>query len=107
MKLSISVTEGVYLINVDDIICLQASSNYTRFYLSNNRKIVSAKCLKEYDALLCKTDFCRVHQSYLINKQHISAIKINGIIELSNKMQIVMARRRKVYVKAQLSLMTA
>jgi len=70
MHLTLSLTEGTFILQPDEIICLQAISNYTRFYLSGNRVLFSAKCLKQYAHLLEGSDFCRVHKSYLINKLH-------------------------------------
>ena len=103
MQLNLSLSEGSYSIPIDDIICLEANSNYTRFYLSGDRKLFSARSLKVYEALLCKSNFCRVHQSFLINKRHVSSVDEQGKIQLSNQMQIVMARRRKKQIQLEFS----
>ena len=76
MHLTLTHSNTTYILYPDEIICLQASSNYTRFYLLGNRMLLSAKCLKYYAHLLEGSDFCRVHKSYLINKLHIKKLSL-------------------------------
>jgi two-component system, LytTR family, response regulator len=102
MQLKVSVTEGIYLLKQEDIICLQANSNYTRLFLTGQRNIFSAKTLKEYESLLPQTDFYRVHSSYLINTSHICHITPGGKIGLSQNISVHIAKRRKTKIKTLL-----
>ncbi len=99
MQLTVSVAEGVYKLNEDDIIYLKASSNYTQFYLLDGRYIFSAKTLKQYEALLPKNAFCRVHSSYLINVKHIQKINFDVGIGLTQNFIVPISRRKKAIVK--------
>ena len=102
MQLKVSVTEGVYMLNPADIICLEASSNYTRLYLTGQRYIFSAKTLKEYESLLPQNNFYRVHNSYLINTKHICHISRAGVIGLSQNICVHISKRRKARIKSLL-----
>lgn len=102
MQLKVSVTEGVYVLKQEDIICLQASSNYTRLYLTGERNIFSAKTLKEYESMLPGNSFYRVHSSYLINAKHICHISPAGEIGLSQNISVHISKRRKTRIQSLL-----
>ena len=63
--------ESMHIVNLSDIIHLEADVNYTRFILANGTKLLVSKPLKEYDELLVESGFFRSHQSHLVNLDHI------------------------------------
>lgn len=63
--------DHLQLVSVSDIIRAEADSNYTRFWISDGRKIMVSKTIKEFDSLLANSGFIRVHQSHLVNLEHI------------------------------------
>lgn len=65
--ITLSTSEGLHFVVVEDIIRLEALGSYTQFHLINDKKIVVSKHLKEYERLLGDINFCRIHQSHLIN----------------------------------------
>ena len=69
--LALPASDGIEFINVDDIIRLESESNYTNFFLINNRKIVIAHTLKEYEKILAGNGFYRIHNSHIINLQYL------------------------------------
>lgn len=71
-KIGLPVQGGIQYFPLEEIIRLQSQSNYTTFYLTSNRELLISKTLKEYDELLSDQGFVRVHQSHLINVDHIS-----------------------------------
>lgn len=97
-KLALSTSEGIFLYNPADIVLLEASSNYTRFYFVNQKTLIVAKTLKEYEDVLLDHQFLRVHKSYLVNKKHVLKVDKEGILELSNQMHIPISRRRKAEI---------
>ena len=99
MQLTVSVAEGVYKLNEDEIIYLKATSNYTKFYLTDGRYIFSAKTLKQYEALLPINVFYSVHSSYLINVKHIQKINFNAEIGLTQNFFVPISRRKKAIVE--------
>lgn len=70
-KLALSTLEGVSFIDLDEIIRLNSSGNYTYVYLSGGERAVASKTLKEFEDILSQQGFIRVHKSHLINVQHV------------------------------------
>jgi two-component system LytT family response regulator len=99
MQLVVSVTEGVYVLNQEDIICLEASSNYTRLCLTGSRYIFSARTLKHYESELPSQFFWRVRSSCLINTKHICNVNPSGEISLSQNINVRISKRKKMLIK--------
>ncbi len=97
-KLALSTSEGIFLYDPKDIVLLEGSSNYTKFYFNNQKTLVVAKTLKEYEDILLDHQFLRVHKSYLVNKIHVIKVDREGVLEMSSKMYIPVSRRRKTEI---------
>ena len=96
-RIAISSMEGLQFVDTDEIIYLEANSNYTSFYLSGNRKITATKTLKDFEELLPSSIFVRIHHSYLINKNGVEKyIKgEGGQVVMKNGIILDVARRKK------------
>ncbi|MGB1508340.1 MAG: LytR/AlgR family response regulator transcription factor [Crocinitomicaceae bacterium] len=78
-RLVLKTQESVHVVDLDDIIRCEADRNYTSFFLSQNKKILVSKTLKEYETLLSGHHFLRVQQSHLININYVERYdKKNG-----------------------------
>jgi two-component system LytT family response regulator len=64
----------------------QADGYCTNFYLTGNRKIVSSKNLKHFIDLLSDYNFIRIHHSYVINLDHVTAYNRQGEIGLTENL---------------------
>jgi two-component system LytT family response regulator len=71
-KLVIPTTEGMHILNVEDIVRCESSSNYTQFFLSDKTSVLASKTMKEYETLLRPAGFERVHKSHLVNLEMIA-----------------------------------
>jgi two-component system LytT family response regulator len=97
-KVGIPVLGGLDFITVSEIIYCKAQDNCTDFNLTNKRKITATKTLKWVDELMREHHFFRVHDSYLINLNHIIKYKKGGeggVVELTEKLEADVSRRRK------------
>jgi two-component system, LytTR family, response regulator len=96
-KISVPSLEGIEFIPIEEIIHCEADNNYTLLYLSNQRKIMASKTLKEFELLLENENFFRVHHSHLVNLDHLLRyIKADGgSILLSNQSIIPVSRTKK------------
>lgn len=96
-KIGLPVQGGVQYFPLDEIIRLQSQSNYTTFYLNQNRELLISKTLKEYDELLSDQGFVRVHQSHLINIDHISQYQKSdgGYVILSDGSNVPLSKNYK------------
>ncbi|MEO7482846.1 MAG: LytTR family DNA-binding domain-containing protein [Ferruginibacter sp.] len=96
-KLAIPTLEGLLFYDINDIVQLEANSNYTNIFFINNSKILASKTLKDFEELLPTDIFFRTHHSHLINLNYIKRyIKGDGgQIELQNGNFVDVARRKK------------
>ncbi|MEQ9439424.1 MAG: LytTR family DNA-binding domain-containing protein [Cyclobacteriaceae bacterium] len=95
--ITLATTEGLFFVPVSDIIRLEAMGSYTQFYLTNNRKIMVSKHLKEYEQWLNEADFYRVHQSHLISLNEVARyVKADGgYVILKDQTQVKISASRK------------
>ena len=70
-RLVLKTQESVHVVDLEHIIRCEADRNYTSFYLTQNRKILVSKTLKEYETLLSGYNFLRVQQSHLVNLDYV------------------------------------
>ncbi len=96
-KIALQIDNAVHFVPFNDIICCEADGFYTRFYLENRPPALLSKNLKEYEQLLPKSIFYRVHKSYIV---HIDKIEKyirsdGGYIILNNKLEITVPRKKK------------
>lgn len=96
-KIAVPSVSSIDLINIDDILYCEASGNSTFVYLTNNKKIVATKNLKEYEDLLAGHRFFRIHHTFLVNLKHVAKyIKgEGGSVILSNQQELEVSRRKK------------
>ncbi|MCS6832450.1 MAG: LytTR family DNA-binding domain-containing protein [Flammeovirgaceae bacterium] len=96
-RIGISDSEGIHVIDLDKIIRFEADGNYTKIFLSDGSRLVTAKTLKEYDTYLSNHHFFRVHQSHLINLRFVKRYLrgSGGTIIMWDGSQLEVARRKK------------
>jgi len=96
-KIAIPSLEGLLFFNINDIIQLEAQSNYTAIYFVNHPKLIASRTLKEFEDMLPQDIFFRTHHSHIINLNYIKRyIKGDGgQIELQNGNYVDVARRKK------------
>jgi two-component system, LytTR family, response regulator len=66
-RLVLKTQESVHVVELDHIIRCEADRNYTSFYLTEGKKILVSRTLKDYETLLSGHNFLRVQQSHLVN----------------------------------------
>ncbi|MGD1894332.1 MAG: LytR/AlgR family response regulator transcription factor [Cyclobacteriaceae bacterium] len=95
--ITLSTAEGMIFVPVHEIIRLEAMGSYTQFHLTDNRKVLVSKHLKEYEQLLSEANFYRVHQSHLVNLNEVARyIKADGgHLVLKDQTKISISSRRK------------
>lgn len=87
---------------IENIVCCAADNSYTSFYINTEPKpIVVSKSISEYEQILTLYGFIRIHQSWLINKNHIDSFKKadGGYLMMNNKMTVPVSRQRKHLLK--------
>jgi len=96
-KIAIPTSEGFIVVPVNEIVYCHADSNYTKFYLTDKKCLLSSYTLKQYDEILSPQSFFRAHRSYLINIAHVKMYRRGegGEIVMSNGHEIELSRTHK------------
>ena len=89
--------ETLHIVHLSEILWCDADGSYTTFYLTNSRKVIVSRHLKEFEDLLKPNGFFRIHRSHLINLNKI--LKFNksegGTIYLEGGVALPVSVRKK------------
>ena len=101
-KVVVKTAEAFHLLKLNDIIRCESSINYTNIILQEARPILSAKTLKDYEHLFQAPLFQRVHQSHLVNMDHIKRFekKDGGLLIMDNGDVVPVSKRHKERILA-------
>lgn len=66
-------------INLDSILYIEASGSYTKVHTANDTYLVSYN-LSHVENIVGQQKFKRIHRSYIINTDHITAIETGSVI---------------------------
>jgi len=107
-RLVIPTSDGREYLNPNDIIRLEADRSYSWFFLSDKRKILVSRHLKEFQDLLNDRNFFRPHNSHLINLDYVKKYvrQDGGYIEMKDGSQVPVSRNRKDLFLAHMSRYT-
>lgn len=96
-KIAVPVSDGFEFLETNDILYCQAQGNYTQLFTIENRKLLLSKTLKDFETLLDKYFFIRVHKSFLINPNHIKKYCRNdgGYLVMLNEKSIPVSNSKK------------
>ncbi|MCF2488051.1 LytTR family DNA-binding domain-containing protein [Dyadobacter sp. CY347] len=96
-RLALPTAEGVYIVERANIIRIEAMSNYSVFLLSDAKKIVVSKTLKDYEVALQESFFMRVNRSVIVNLDFVVKYRKGdgGTLELSDGAEIEVSPQRK------------
>ncbi len=96
-RIAIHVGDALQFFDAHEIVRCESESNYTHLFLTSGKKITVARTLKDVEESLGGDPFCRVHQSHLININHVSKVmKGEGAyIVMRDGVQVAISRNRK------------
>lgn len=96
-KIALPTLDGFSFVPISDIIKCVAQGNYTDIFLTNRNKLTACKILKEFEELFAPFDFARIHNSYIINLQHLKRYVKGkgGYVVLSDGSELEVSVRRK------------
>lgn len=106
-KIALPSKEGYVFVLLSDIIRCESKSGYTTFYIKDMEKIVSSKNIKEYEPLLSDNIFFRIHNSHIVNLNHVKKYHRGrgGYLEMEDGAMIEVATRRKDELMARFGLL--
>jgi two-component system LytT family response regulator len=108
-KMALPTLQGFELIELEELVRLEAASNYTHFFLVGGKKITISKTLKEYEDLLEADGFARIHQSHIINLRFLKsfnkgktatiAMQDGTVLDIGNTRREAFMEKFKEYFK--------
>lgn len=103
-RIVLRTSDSIHVVQLDDIVRLQADGAYTAFYLKDRKPVIVSRNLKEYDNMLDNCGFIRTHQSHLVNSKYVVCFHKSdgGSLALTDKSMIPVATRFKEKVILQL-----
>ncbi|MBR5603931.1 MAG: response regulator transcription factor [Bacteroidales bacterium] len=95
-KISISTSDKIHLIEVDDIIRCESDNYYTIIFFKDGTSLMVSKTLKEMEQKLEEYDFVRTHKSHLVNMRCImNFIKDEMMVVMTDGMKVPVSKRKK------------
>ncbi len=96
-KIALPTADGLLFVKIEDILRCESDGSYTNFVLSNGKKILVTRVLKEFADILPSNLFVRIHKSHLINMEYVKQYSNrNGqSVIMENNDEIPVARTRK------------
>jgi two-component system, LytTR family, response regulator len=90
---------GKYFVDTNSIIRCEASSNYTKVFFTNQQPLLIAKTLSACATAISDSNFIRIHQSHLVNKNFVQNIAVDGSVFLKDGTVCNISRRKKREVR--------
>ncbi len=96
-RLALHSQDKIEIVEIGNIVRCESNVNYTQFYFVDGSKMLVTKTLKEFDKMLSEFGFYRVHQSHLINIDHLKEyVKIDGgYLKMQDGSSVPISTRKK------------
>lgn len=96
-KIALPVSDGLFFVDVSNIIYLCAERSYCNVYLADGNQMLVSRNLKEFEEMLQHPFFFRSHRSFLINLNYVEQFvkKDGGYITMSNGDMVNISRDRR------------
>lgn len=96
-KISFAVDGKILLVKPSEILYCKSDGNYTEIYQAEKKVIVASKNLKEVERKINHPSFLRIHNSYLVNINHIvEYLKGDGgFVVMNDQTKIAVSRSKK------------
>ncbi|MCB0807484.1 MAG: response regulator transcription factor [Bacteroidales bacterium] len=96
-KLMLPTLQGFEIIELNDIVRLEASHNYTTCFLKDKTNIVISKPLINFESVLTDLHFARVHNKHLVNLKYVKKYMrgSGGSLKMADDSEIAVSKGRK------------
>jgi two-component system LytT family response regulator len=98
-KIALNTKNKVEYIDRNDIVRMESDSNYTHVHTLRGGELVVGRTIREFEDMLCKAGgvFMRVHQSHIINLNHVVRFKKDnsGIITMRDSKDVPLSKQKR------------
>ncbi|MCU0349007.1 MAG: response regulator [Saprospiraceae bacterium] len=104
--IALHTADKIHVARLNEILRMEADGNYTEVHFVNGTKLLLTKTLKDFSQILEETGFLRLHQSHLVNFEHIREfIKTDGgYIVMADGAKVPVAVRKRAEVVERLGV---
>lgn len=96
-KIMLPTAEGFEVIDLEEIIRLEASHNYTHCFLESGKNLLISKSLINFESILCDLHFARIHNKHLVNLKYVKKYYrgSGGTVKMSDQTELPVSKSRK------------
>lgn len=96
-KISLPSNDGLIIVEIEKIMRLEASGNYSTVFMDNGETIVVTKTLNQFEEILTGLWFVRIHNTHLINLKYLKKYQRGqgGVVTMQNGIALTVSRTRK------------
>ncbi len=91
----IPTNKGIKEVMTENIIRVEASSNYCKIYFTNEYPLTVAKLLQWFEENLPNDLFYRIHRGHIVNRRYITTVSKDSKLLLTNGEQLQVSKRKK------------
>ncbi len=103
-RIALPYLNRTIFISVDDITFLEGEGNYTYLCTRDRKRYIVSKTLKEFEKMLDRSLFLRIHKSHMVNLAYVQQGPSNNDrqIRLTDGREVAISRRRMKEIATQL-----
>ncbi|PRY27347.1 two-component system LytT family response regulator [Spirosoma oryzae] len=103
-RIALPYLNRTIFISVDDITLLEGEGNYTYLCTRDRKRYIVSKTLKEFEKMLDRSLFLRIHKSHMVNLAYVQQGPSNNDrqIRLTDGREVAISRRRMKEIATQL-----
>jgi two-component system LytT family response regulator len=96
-KISLPSNDGLIIVQIQDILRLEAAGNYSSVFLAQGEEIIVTKTLNQFEDILSGLGFIRIHNTHLINLSYVKKYQRGqgGVVTMINGIALTVSRTRK------------
>ncbi len=85
-KIALPQLGSTTFLDIEEIVSIQADSNYSIIYKQDMQKVIVTKILKDFEDILDEQKFIRVHKSHIVNLSYIKEYSTldGGVVKMKD-----------------------
>ena len=94
-RIALAHANGYTVVSVDEIIRFESDGRYTWVFLTNDRKVLVARTLGEFEDTLEEGEFMRIHNRHIINLNFVRNFDRKGLLTMADGSEVEVSKRKK------------
>ena len=96
-RIALPVSDGLEMVAIDDILYCESDGHYTTLRLVDQRRLTVSRNVGQFEDMLDKDQFIRVHHSFLVNMRRVSRYVKGegGELIMADGTNVQVSRRKK------------